>query len=140
MILCHHEWAQSLFKYNLIILQTSALRFDHLKKKGDLFFEMVDMDKGVYGQEYNVSLFIHVSYLYFHLRCLCFHLRYLFIHVRYMQEPKHHGVMDKSYDVFIHFDATGPGFESRFGLSKKSRSIYSFVRFVRSFELIRDER
>ena len=31
--------------------------------------------------------------------------------------PKHHGVMDKSSDLFhYYYDAPGPGFESRFGL------------------------
>ena len=34
---------------------------DPLKKPGDVFFEMVDLDKGVLGKDYTVSLFLHVS-------------------------------------------------------------------------------
>ncbi len=50
----------NIFQFDFVF-QSCALKSDKLKKKGDLFFEMVDMDKGVYGQEYNVSLFIHVN-------------------------------------------------------------------------------
>ena len=29
-------------------------------KNNDVFFQMIDLDKGVYGEPYNVSLFLHV--------------------------------------------------------------------------------
>jgi hypothetical protein len=41
--------------------QSCALKLDKLKKPADVFFEMVDLDKGVLGREYNISLFLHVS-------------------------------------------------------------------------------
>ena len=28
----------------------------------DMFYQMTDLDKGIYGRPYNVSLFLHVSY------------------------------------------------------------------------------
>ena len=44
-----------------------------------------------------------------------------------ISQPKHHGVMDKSYDLFIIIMMPwGPGFESRFGRR----------RFLSEFELI----
>ena len=33
------------------------------KKNSDVFLQMIDLDKGIYGQPFLVSLFIHVSYV-----------------------------------------------------------------------------
>ena len=31
------------------------------KKNNDVFMQMIDLDKGVYGEMYKASLFLHVS-------------------------------------------------------------------------------
>jgi hypothetical protein len=43
--------------------KSSAIQLTKPNSKGDLFFEMVDLDKGMFGKDYNISLFLHVSLL-----------------------------------------------------------------------------
>jgi len=42
--------------------KSSSIQLSKPNSKGDLFFEMVDLDKGMFGKDYNISLFLHVSF------------------------------------------------------------------------------